>query len=93
MDYWRKRQEAMYKVGEMQVNQYFKRLEKAFNQSKRELQKTIEAFYFRYAEENGLSFVALRSGSMRRSWESLMILLRLLWITLGNTTNRSIICP
>ena len=58
MDYWRKRQEAMYKVGEMQVNQYFKRLEKAFNQSKRELQKTIEAFYFRYAEENGLSFVA-----------------------------------
>lgn len=58
MDYWQKRQEAMYKAGEMQVNQYFKRLEKAFNQSKRELQKTIEAFYFRYAEENGLSFVA-----------------------------------
>lgn len=58
MDYWQKRQEAMYKVGEMQVNQYFKRLEKAFNQSKRELQKTIEAFYFRYAEENGLSFAA-----------------------------------
>ena len=58
MDYWRKRQEAMYKAGEMQVNQYFKRLEKAFNQTKRELQKTIEAFYFRYAEENGLSFAA-----------------------------------
>ena len=58
MDYWRKRQEAMYKAGEMQVNQYFKRLEKAFNQSKRELQKTIETFYFRYAEENGLSFAA-----------------------------------
>lgn len=58
MDYWRKRQEAMYKAGEMQVNQYFKRLEKAFNQSKRELQKTIEAFYFQYAEENGLSFAA-----------------------------------
>lgn len=58
MDYWQKRQEAMYKAGEMQVNQYFKRLEKAFNQTKRELQKTIEAFYFRYAEENGLSFTA-----------------------------------
>ena len=48
----------MYKAGEMQVNQYFKRLETAFNQTKRELQKTIEAFYFRYAEENGLSFAA-----------------------------------
>lgn len=58
MDYWQKRQEDMYKAGEMQVNQYFKRLEKAFNQTKRELQKTIGAFYFRYAEENGLSFAA-----------------------------------
>ena len=53
MDYWQKRQEAMYKAGEMQVNQYFKRLEKAFNQAKSELQKTIETFYFRYAAENG----------------------------------------
>lgn len=31
---------------------------KAFNQTRRELQKTIDAFYFRYAEENGLSFAA-----------------------------------
>ncbi len=56
MGYWKERQEAMYKAGEMQVNQYFTRLEKAFNQTKRELQKTVEAFYFRYAEENGLSY-------------------------------------
>lgn len=56
MGYWEKRQEEMYKAGEMQVNQYFTRLEKAFNQAKRELQKTIEAFYFRYAKENGLSY-------------------------------------
>ncbi len=56
MGYWQERQEAMYKAGEMQVNKYFTRLEKAFNQTRRELQKTIDAFYFRYAEENGLSF-------------------------------------
>ena len=56
MSYWEERQEEMYKAGEMQVNQYFTRLEKAFNQAKRELQKTIELFYFRYAEENGLSY-------------------------------------
>lgn len=55
-DYWKKRQEATYKAGEMKVNQYFAKLEKAFNQTKRELQKTVEAFYFRYAEENGLTF-------------------------------------
>ena len=52
MGYWEKRQVAMYKAGEMQINQYFTRLEKAFNQTRRELQKTIEAFYFEYAEEN-----------------------------------------
>lgn len=58
MGYWEKRQEAMYKAGEMQINQYYTQLEKAFNQTRRELQKTIEAFYFEYAEENGLSYAA-----------------------------------
>ena len=48
----------MYKAGEMQVNKYFTRLEKAFNQTRRELQKTVDMFYFRYAEENGLTFAA-----------------------------------
>lgn len=56
--YWEKRQLETYKAGEMKVNQYFIKLEKAFNQTKRELQKTIESFYFRYAEENGLSYAA-----------------------------------
>lgn len=58
MGYWERRQEEMYRAGEMKVNQYFARLEKAFNQTKRELQKTIELFYFRYAEENGLSYAS-----------------------------------
>lgn len=58
MGYWKERQEDMYKAGEMKVNQYFTRLEKAFNQTRRELQKTVESFYFRYAEENGLSYAA-----------------------------------
>lgn len=58
MGYWEQRQAEMYKASEMKVNQYFTRLEKAFNQTKRELQKTIESFYLRYAEENGLSYAA-----------------------------------
>ena len=57
-NYWQKRQELMYQAGEMKMNQYFTRLEKAFNQTRRELQKIIEAFYFRYAEENGLSYAS-----------------------------------
>lgn len=58
MGYWEKRQLETYKAGEMQVNQYFSRLERAFNQTRRELQKTVESFYWRYAEENGLSYSA-----------------------------------
>ncbi len=58
MDYWEKRQLETYKAGEMQVNRYYTKLEKAFNQTKRELQKAIESFYFRYAKENGLSYAA-----------------------------------
>ena len=56
MAYWQKRQEAAYKAGELKVNQYFSKLEKAFNQAKRELQKTIESFYWRYAKQNGLTY-------------------------------------
>lgn len=56
MSYWEKRQEEAYKAGEMQVNQYFMRLEKAFNQAKRELQKTVESFYWEYAQENSLTY-------------------------------------
>lgn len=56
MAYWQKRQEAAYKAGELTVNQYFTKLEKAFNQAKRELQKTVESFYWQNAEENGLTY-------------------------------------
>ena len=47
MSYWKRRQEETYKAGEMTVNQYFTKLEKAFNQAKRDLQKTVESFYWR----------------------------------------------
>lgn len=56
MGYWEDRQKEIFLAGEMKVNQYFTKLERAFNQTKKELQKTIEEFYFRYAKENGLSY-------------------------------------
>lgn len=58
MSYWSDRQEETYKAGEMEVNQYFSKLERAFNQTKRELKKTVESFYWRYADENGLTYAA-----------------------------------
>lgn len=58
MGYWEDRMEETYESGEMAVNQYFSKLEKAFLQTKRELQRTIGDFYARYATENGLSYAA-----------------------------------
>lgn len=55
-EYWNGRQEAMYEAGEMQVNQYFTKLERALNQTKKELRQVVNDFYGRYADENGVSF-------------------------------------
>ncbi len=56
--YWQDRQEKKYLAGEKKVNQYYKDLEKSFEQAKREIQSTINDFYWRYAEENQLSYAS-----------------------------------
>ena len=71
MSYWERRQEETYKAGEMTVNQYFKGLEKSFNQAKQELQKTVESFYWRYAEENGLTYAAAQKRLDKKELKSL----------------------
>ena len=50
--YWGKRQEQKYLAGEMKVKEYYKGLEKAFEQSKKEIQSVINDFYVRYMNEN-----------------------------------------
>jgi SPP1 gp7 family putative phage head morphogenesis protein len=56
--YWQDRQEKKYLAGEKKINQYYKDLEKSFEQAKREIQSVINDFYWRYAEENQLSYAA-----------------------------------
>lgn len=51
--YWEKRQEQKFLAGEKKVNQYYKGLEKSFEQSKKEIQKVINDFVMRYGIENG----------------------------------------
>lgn len=54
--YWEGRQVQKYLAGEKKINEYYKGLEKAFNQAKREVESTINDFYMRYAENNNLSY-------------------------------------
>lgn len=56
--YWQDRQEKKYLAGEKKINQYYKDLEKSFEQAKREIQSVINTFYWRYAEENQLTYAA-----------------------------------
>lgn len=93
MSYWKRRQEETYKAGEMTVNQYFTKLEKAFNQAKRDLQKTVESFYWRYAEENSLTYTEAQKRLDKAEIGSFGSLLIWQWLILANTTRKSIICP
>ncbi len=54
--YWELRQEKKFLAGEKKVNDYYKDLERAFEQAKREIRGVIDSFYIRYAGENGVSF-------------------------------------
>ncbi|NLC68199.1 MAG: minor capsid protein [Clostridiaceae bacterium] len=54
--YWEKRQELTFLAGEKKVKAYYKGLQKAFEQAKREIQGVISDFYVRYAIENKVTF-------------------------------------
>ncbi len=54
--YWEKRQEQIYLAGEKKLNAYYKELQKAFEQAKKEIQSVINDFYMRYAKENKVSY-------------------------------------
>jgi len=56
--YWEKRQKQKYLAGEKKINDYYQDLKKAFEQAKKEIQSVINDFYWKYAEENQLSFAS-----------------------------------
>lgn len=53
--YWQGRQEQKFLAGEKKVKDYYTGLEKAFEQAKREIQRTINDFVTRYEIENGVT--------------------------------------
>jgi len=54
--YWEKRQELTYLAGEKKVSAYYRGLQKAFEQAKREIRGVINDFYMRYAKENKVTY-------------------------------------
>lgn len=56
LTYWEKRQKQTYLAGEKKVNAYYKELQKAFEQAKKEIQLVVNDFYMRYSKENKVSY-------------------------------------
>lgn len=54
--YWEKRQLENYKDREKDILYFYKNLEDAFNQSKREIEMIINDFFIRYSENNKISY-------------------------------------
>ena len=54
--YWEKRQELTYLAGEKKVSAYYRGLQKAFEQAKKEIQSVINEFFMRYAKENKVTY-------------------------------------
>ncbi|WP_236915686.1 minor capsid protein [Clostridium sp. Cult2] len=54
--YWEKRQEQKYLAGEKKINSFYKGLEKAFEQAKKEIKSIINDFYMEYVDENKVSY-------------------------------------
>jgi len=51
-NYWQNRQEETFLAAERMTNTYYKKLEKSFEQAKKEIQLVINEFYMKYANEN-----------------------------------------
>ena len=65
--YWIKRQEAKYLAGEKKVNDYYIGLKKSFEQSKREIEKSINDFVMRYGKENNSPSYASALRNLNRT--------------------------
>ena len=94
MKYWEKRQTDLYKAGEKQVNEYYRALEKAFEQAKRDIRRVIDAFYGRYASENGISYAEAQRRLSKAEIGDLQDFIDRVFATLGEkdteVINRSI---
>lgn len=81
--YWEQRQEQKFLAGEQRIDEYYKGLEKAFEQSRKEIQKVINEFYSRYASENGLSFTAAQRALSNEEIGTLKQFIALVNVNMG----------
>ena len=68
MGFWETRQAEMYQTGEMRVNQYFARLEKAFNQPSGSCRKPLKRFTSGMPKKMAFLMQRPRSAWIKKNW-------------------------
>lgn len=92
--YWEERQALNYSNNEKEIIKFHKELKDSFEQSKKEIQKVINEFYVRYADNNGLSFTKAQELLSKEEIGELKDFINQVYATMGtkdiNVINKSI---
>lgn len=92
--YWEERQALNYSNNEKEIIKFHKELKDSFEQSKKEIQKVINEFYVRYADNNGLSFTKAQELLSKEEIGELKDYINQVYATMGtkdiNVINKSI---
>lgn len=92
--YWEERQASNYIYGEKEILSFYKELEKAFIQAKREIESVINDFYIRYADNNGVSYTKAQKLLEKQEIGELKDYIKQVYASMGtrdvNVINKSI---
>ncbi|MDU3526425.1 minor capsid protein [Clostridium sp.] len=92
--YWEERQASNYISGEKEILSFYKELEKAFIQAKREIESLINDFYIRYADNNGVSYAKAQQLLDKQEIGELKEYIKQVYASMGtrdvNVINKSI---
>lgn len=81
--YWEERQAANYSSNEKNIIDFHKELVDRFEQAKRKIQRVINDFYIRYADNNGVSFASAQEMLSKEEIGELKEFISQVYATMG----------
>ncbi len=92
--YWEERQALNYSKNEKEIIKFHKELKDTFEKSKKDIQRVINEFYVRYADNNGVSFTKAQELLSKEEIRELKDFINQVYATMGtkdiNVINKSI---
>lgn len=92
--YWEERQTLNYTSNEKSVIEFHKELKDSFEKARKEIQKVINSFYVRYADNNGMSFTKAQELLSKEEIGELKDYIAQVYATMGdrdiNVINKSL---